>query len=54
MKGFCPSFVTVHGAKQKRGKGIAEGGEMPALPEPKLPVIGAPYGIIVTGVGGRY
>src|ERR1700686_5197354 len=23
LKGFCPSFVTVHGAKLKRGKGIA-------------------------------
>ena len=56
VKGFCPSFVTVHGGKPKRGKGIAEGlaegGNMPALPDPKLPVIGAPYGIIVTGVGG--
>jgi indolepyruvate ferredoxin oxidoreductase len=51
VKGFCPSFVTVHGGKPKRGKGIAEG-DMPALPEPKLPTIGAPYGIIVTGVGG--
>ncbi|HKY87673.1 MAG TPA: indolepyruvate ferredoxin oxidoreductase family protein, partial [Pseudorhodoplanes sp.] len=52
VKGFCPSFVTVHGGKPKRGKGIAEGGDMPDLPEPKLPAIGAPYGIIVTGVGG--
>ena len=51
VKGFCPSFVTVHGGKPKRGKGVAEG-DMPALPEPKLPAIGAPYGIIVTGVGG--
>ncbi len=52
VKGFCPSFVTVHGGKPKRGKGVAEGGDIPALPEPKLPAIGAPYGIIVTGVGG--
>ena len=52
VKGFCPSFVTVHGGKPKRGKGVAEGGDLPALPEPKLPEIGAPYGIIVTGVGG--
>ncbi|MES2907382.1 MAG: indolepyruvate ferredoxin oxidoreductase family protein, partial [Pseudomonadota bacterium] len=49
VKGFCPSFVTVHGGKPKRGKGVAESGEVPALPEPKLPTIGAPYGIIVTG-----
>ena len=53
VKGFCPSFVTVHGGKPKRGKAIAEGGgHLPALPDPKLPAIGAPYGIIVTGVGG--
>jgi indolepyruvate ferredoxin oxidoreductase len=52
IKGFCPSFVTVHGAKLKRGKAVVEGTDLPALPEPKLPQIGAPYGIIVTGVGG--
>jgi indolepyruvate ferredoxin oxidoreductase len=52
VRGFCPSFVTVHGGKPKRGKGIVEGGGMPALPDPKLPAISAPYGIIVTGVGG--
>lgn len=52
VKGFCPSFVTVHGAQLKRGKAIAEGADLSALPEPKLPQIGAPYGIIVTGVGG--
>jgi indolepyruvate ferredoxin oxidoreductase len=49
VKGFCPSFVTVEGAKLKRGKGVA----LPALPpEPKLPDIGQTYGIIVTGIGG--
>ncbi|NWG23911.1 MAG: indolepyruvate ferredoxin oxidoreductase family protein [Pseudorhodoplanes sp.] len=52
IKGFCPSFVTVHGAKPKKGKGISEGGGLPALPDPVLPAIGRPYGIIVTGVGG--
>jgi indolepyruvate ferredoxin oxidoreductase len=53
VKGFCPSFVTVHGAKLKKGKPIETSGELPALPEPKLPAIGArPYSIIVTGVGG--
>jgi len=51
IKGFCPSFVTVHGARLRRGKGIAEG-DMPALPAPALPAMDKPYGIIVTGVGG--
>jgi indolepyruvate ferredoxin oxidoreductase len=52
IKGFCPSFVTVHGAKLKQGKGVAAPGDLPPLPEPALPAIGQTYGIIVTGVGG--
>jgi indolepyruvate ferredoxin oxidoreductase len=52
VKGFCPSFVTVHGAKLKKGEGIAEPGEWPALPAPAVPLINHPYGIIVTGIGG--
>jgi indolepyruvate ferredoxin oxidoreductase len=52
VKGFCPSFVTVHGAKLKRGKGIEAPAELPPLPEPALPAIDKTYGIIVTGVGG--
>ena len=52
VKGFCPSFVTVHGAKLKKGTGIAADHDLPALPEPKLPAIEATYNIIVTGVGG--
>ena len=52
LKGFCPSFVTVHGAKLKRGTVLAEGDHLAPLPQPKLPEIGAPYRIIVTGIGG--
>ncbi len=52
LKGFCPSFVTVHGGKPKRGKGVAEGDHLPPLPEPRIPAITKPYGVIVTGVGG--
>ena len=51
VKGFCPSFVTVHGGKPKRGTAVAEG-EQRALPDPILPKIGEPFGIIVTGIGG--
>jgi indolepyruvate ferredoxin oxidoreductase len=51
VKGFCPSFVTVHGAKPRRGTAVAEGDEL-TLPEPALPKIGKPFGIIVTGIGG--
>jgi indolepyruvate ferredoxin oxidoreductase len=52
LKGFCPSFVTVHGAQLGSGKGAAEGVELPALPEPKLPAIDQTYDIIITGIGG--
>ena len=53
VKGFCPSFVTVHGAKLKRGKGAAaDVGELAPLPEPKLPAINGTFGIIITGIGG--
>ena len=52
VNGFCPSFVTVHGAKLKRGEGIAEPRDWPVLPAPSAPLINHPYGIIVTGIGG--
>ena len=56
LKGFCPSFVTVEGAKIRKAKAGAKGegadAEWSALPEPKLPDLPEPYGIVVTGVGG--
>jgi indolepyruvate ferredoxin oxidoreductase len=52
VKGFCPSFVTVHGAKLKQGTGIAGAHALAPLPEPKLPAITKTHDIIVTGVGG--
>jgi indolepyruvate ferredoxin oxidoreductase len=52
LKGFCPSFVTVEGAKLKRGKGVDAPADLPALPEPAQPAIGQTYSIIVTGIGG--
>jgi indolepyruvate ferredoxin oxidoreductase len=52
VKGFCPSFVTVHGAKLKKGTGVAADHGLAPLPEPVLPKIDHTYNIIVTGVGG--
>jgi indolepyruvate ferredoxin oxidoreductase len=52
VKGFCPSFVTVHGARLKKGVGVAADHDLPPLPEPKLPAVDQTYNIIVTGVGG--
>jgi indolepyruvate ferredoxin oxidoreductase len=52
LKGFCPSFVTVHGAKLKKGESVAEPADWKPLPEPARPLANHPYSIIVTGVGG--
>ena len=53
VEGFCPSFVTVHGGRLRKGAGISrEGAPLPALPEPSLPGLDRPCEIIVTGVGG--
>jgi indolepyruvate ferredoxin oxidoreductase len=52
LNGFCPSFVTVHGAKLKKGESIAQPANWTALPQPAAPLTNHPYSIIVTGVGG--
>ncbi len=56
LKGFCPSFVTVHGGKiRKQAKETpaqGQAGLWEALPEPQVPALEKPYGIVVTGVGG--
>jgi indolepyruvate ferredoxin oxidoreductase len=57
LEGFCPSFVTVHGAKPKKAEGVAGTSgisEMLAsLPEPTLPDLDAePMAALVTGIGG--
>lgn len=50
VKGFCPSFVTVHGARPKRRRATNAAGLN--LPEPPLPALDRVYSIVVTGVGG--
>src|SRR5437588_380379 len=53
VKGFCPSFVTVHGGALKLGKAGDLGEEdLAPLAEPVQPDLEEPYGILVTGVGG--
>jgi len=50
LDGFCPSLVTVHGARLKKS---ALGGAAPAAPEPVARAIGdKPYSVLVVGVGG--
>ncbi len=50
LEGFCPSFVTLHGAKVKKAEAAAL--DLPALPEPELPPIRGAFNTIITGVGG--
>ncbi|EON12622.1 indolepyruvate ferredoxin oxidoreductase family protein [Pandoraea sp. SD6-2] len=53
LNGFCPSFVTVEGGQLRKPKTAqVDSSGLPPLPEPPLPAITRPYGILVTGVGG--
>jgi indolepyruvate ferredoxin oxidoreductase len=55
VKGFCPSFVTVKGAKP-RSKAVAAAREQTLdarqLPEVTLPSCERPYNILINGIGG--
>ena len=52
-KGFCPSFVSVEGGRPRRSQALdVQDALFAALPEPELPALDKPYGIVVAGVGG--
>ena len=51
VKGFCPSFVTVHGGKRRKRKALDHVDV--DVPMPEIPVIGdRPWNIAIAGVGG--
>ena len=54
VKGFCPSFVTVHGGQLRKGKSDQTTSDtvFSAVPDPRLPDLESPYGILVNGIGG--
>ncbi|KRE24698.1 indolepyruvate ferredoxin oxidoreductase [Bosea sp. Root483D1] len=55
VKGFCPSFVTVHGARPKKAEPrTLDASALGArdLPEPQVPALDRNFAIVVTGVGG--
>ena len=56
LKGFCPSFVTVHGGRLRRpelAKTAPVDPRVADLPGPSLPQLSdGPYNILITGVGG--
>ena len=52
VDGFCPSFVTIEGARPRKGRKSAAL-TPPPVPEPARPELTeTPYSIVVTGVGG--
>jgi indolepyruvate ferredoxin oxidoreductase len=53
VNGFCPSFVTVHGAKIRKAEGIAGKAEpLEGVPEPRPFPLDNGWASIIDGVGG--
>jgi indolepyruvate ferredoxin oxidoreductase len=55
VKGFCPSFVTVHGGELRRAAKAEKNltsQVFPVLPDPQQPGLDESYGILVNGIGG--
>ncbi|ABV93504.1 putative indolepyruvate oxidoreductase [Dinoroseobacter shibae DFL 12 = DSM 16493] len=50
LKGFCPSFVTVSGARPR--KAATAEVDLGHLPDPALPAIDGTHNLLITGVGG--
>jgi len=50
LNGFCPSFVTVEGAKIKKAATATL--ELPEMPMPSLKKIDGTHNVVITGVGG--
>ncbi|HUW36983.1 MAG TPA: indolepyruvate ferredoxin oxidoreductase family protein [Rhodocyclaceae bacterium] len=49
VAGYCPAIVTVEGGALRRGSASEPSTD---LPQPKLPDLAVPYGILIAGVGG--
>ena len=52
VEGFCPSFVTIEGAKLKSRDQRGELPDFPNIPIPELPKIDGSWSILVAGIGG--
>jgi indolepyruvate ferredoxin oxidoreductase len=58
VEGFCPSFVTVHGGKPRKGSMLVKSGtsaadRLSSLPMPQFRSdLSQPWNILITGVGG--
>ncbi len=52
IKGFCPSFVTVKGARLASARAERPEFDASALPIPETPALAEPWNLVFTGVGG--
>jgi Indolepyruvate ferredoxin oxidoreductase, alpha and beta subunits len=53
VQGFCPSFVTVHGGRPRKGPRAEAAALLDNLPEPAFRTrLDRPWNILITGVGG--
>jgi len=52
VRGFCPSFVSVHGGQLRKHQASAQGSAWPAPTEPQRVQVDGPFNILITGIGG--
>ncbi|MDH5821822.1 indolepyruvate ferredoxin oxidoreductase family protein [Luteimonas sp. RD2P54] len=53
VEGFCPSFVTVHGGRPRKGRKVSAAERLAELPMPQFRTdLAQPWNILITGVGG--
>ena len=62
IEGFCPSFVTIEGGELRKNPATKAAGtgesrtagfdRFPDCPDPVVPALVEPYGVLVTGIGG--
>jgi indolepyruvate ferredoxin oxidoreductase len=52
VKGFCPSFVSVHGGQLRKHQPVSPGSSWPQAVEPDRVEADGPFNILITGIGG--
>ncbi|MDJ0776981.1 MAG: indolepyruvate ferredoxin oxidoreductase family protein [Gammaproteobacteria bacterium] len=52
IRGFCPSFVTVHGGRLRKRRPVDGESAFAAPPEPERIELDDPFNILITGIGG--
>jgi indolepyruvate ferredoxin oxidoreductase len=52
IRGFCPSFVTVHGGQLRKPKPREQGAGWSDPGEPQQVTVDGPFNILITGIGG--